>query len=87
MTGALMLALVVPPAFAAQPDPSPAAGERTASIQTGSFNDVFPPEDPLRVILEPVFIGEHSFRQRLSERTGDARQPLGLVLCGGSARA
>ncbi|MEJ5183935.1 MAG: patatin-like phospholipase family protein [Rectinemataceae bacterium] len=87
MTGALMLALIGSPAFAAQPAPHPAAEATSASIQTGSFNAVFPQGDPLRVILEPVFLGEHSFRQRLSERTGDARQPLGLVLCGGSARA
>lgn len=87
MTGALMLALAGYPAPAAEPAPPPVAGETSASIQAGAFNEVFPPGDPLRLILEPVFIGEHSFRQRLSERTGDARQPLGLVLCGGSARA
>lgn len=35
----------------------------------------------------PIIYGEEEFRQRILERTGGTREPLGLVLSGGSARA
>lgn len=55
-----------------------------------SFDLAFGQGDPLRNIIEPIFLGEQSFSARLEAlkaETGDARPPLGLVLCGGSARA
>lgn len=52
-----------------------------------SFESAFPPGDPLRAIAEPLFHGESSFARRLAEKTKGAREPLALVLCGGSARA
>jgi NTE family protein len=61
------------------------------------FDLEFPESDPLRKITEPIFVGETKFLQRLEEKnstqpmpSGSAappRAPLGLVLCGGSARA
>lgn len=53
----------------------------------GSFDSTFLPNGPLRTITEPLFLGEASFAHRLAEKTGGAREPLALVLCGGSARA
>ena len=35
----------------------------------------------------PVTYGDESFRQRILERTNGERDPIGLVLTGGSARA
>ncbi len=35
----------------------------------------------------PVFLGEEKFIQRINEKTGGTREPVGLVLSGGSARA
>ncbi len=35
----------------------------------------------------PVFLGEEKFIQRINEKTGGTREPIGLVLSGGSARA
>ncbi|MBI9104335.1 MAG: patatin-like phospholipase family protein [Spirochaetales bacterium] len=35
----------------------------------------------------PIIYGEEGFIQRITEKTGGVRQPLGLVLSGGSARA
>ncbi len=35
----------------------------------------------------PVVYGDESFRERILERTGGERDPIGLVLTGGSARA
>ncbi len=63
----------------------------------GTFDLEFPEGDTLRNITEPVFLGKATFLQRLEEREGaqtpasatpdTLRAPLGLVLCGGSARA
>ncbi|SLM18165.1 exported hypothetical protein [uncultured spirochete] len=63
----------------------------------GTFDLEFPEGDTLRNITEPVFLGKATFLQRLEERNGvqapatatpsALRAPLGLVLCGGSARA
>ncbi len=36
---------------------------------------------------EPIFYGEESFKQRIEEKTGSVREPVGVVLSGGSARA
>jgi len=55
-----------------------------------SFDAAFPKGDPLRNIIEPIFFGEDSFTARLRARTQQGNgegAPLGLVLCGGSARA
>ncbi|MCX8013368.1 MAG: patatin-like phospholipase family protein, partial [Rectinema sp.] len=58
-----------------------------AQSHSSSFDTAFLSGDPLRVIAEPLFYGEKSFIQRLSIKTQGSREPLALVLCGGSARA
>ncbi|HHU89355.1 MAG TPA: patatin, partial [Spirochaetales bacterium] len=35
----------------------------------------------------PILYGDHSFRERILERTQGERDPIALVLSGGSARA
>ncbi len=67
---------------------SPTSAAQSAISE--SFSLAFPKGDPLRNIIEPIFLGEDSFSARLRARTpqtSGARAPLGLVLCGGSARA
>ena len=44
-------------------------------------------EDSLLLAAEPIIYGEESFIQRINEKTGGQREPVGLVLSGGSARA
>lgn len=41
----------------------------------------------LLLAAEPIFYGEESFKQRIEEKTGGQREPIGVVLSGGSARA
>ncbi len=48
---------------------------------------VFPPEDPLRRVVEPVQIGMEAFSSKMEAVKALGREPLGLVLAGGSARA
>jgi NTE family protein len=75
--------------LAAQQNPSP------PHAFSDTFDLEFPEGDTLRKITEPVFLGKTIFLQRLEERTAARaaagssvpRPPLGLVLCGGSARA
>lgn len=43
--------------------------------------------DDIRMADKPISYGEAGFRQRILERTGGVRDPVGLVLTGGSARA
>lgn len=43
--------------------------------------------DNLLLANTPITYGEEAFMQRISQRTGGAREPIGLVLSGGSARA
>lgn len=62
-----------------------------------NFEFAFPEGDALRNITKPVFLGEKTFIARLEQRTefpdfdknqnSEPRPPLGIVLCGGSARA
>ena len=78
-----------------EPARNPAQGPATAS-----FDKTFPDGDSIRNIIEPVFVGETAFAQRLNSRTTlsaaqdspsnahtSVHTPLGLVLSGGSARA
>ena len=44
-------------------------------------------EDDLILADIPIAYGEEEFRSRILERTGGERDPIGLVLTGGSARA
>jgi len=68
--------------------------------EPSSFNNfeyAFPKGDTLRNITKPVFLGEEAFISRLKEKTeslevdqnkdNQPHPPLGIVLCGGSARA
>lgn len=43
--------------------------------------------DSLLLASTPIIYGEDGFRQRILSRTGGLREPIGLVLSGGSARA
>ena len=45
------------------------------------------PQDDIRMADVPIFYGEENFRARILERTKGERDPIGLVLTGGSARA
>lgn len=58
-----------------------ASGEGTA------VTDPVLAEDDLLLADVPVLYGDESFRERILERTGGQRDPVGLVLTGGSARA
>ena len=44
-------------------------------------------QDDLLLSSVPICYGEESFIARINERTGGQREPIGLVLTGGSARA
>ncbi len=47
----------------------------------------FPADDTFRVIADSISIGREKFSARLDEIRAEGREPLGLVLAGGSARA
>ena len=44
-------------------------------------------ENDLLLANEPIIFGEEGFIQRINEKTGGEREPIGVVLSGGSARA
>lgn len=48
---------------------------------------VFADDDTLLLADEPIFYGEENFIERINEKTGGQREPVGVVLSGGSARA
>ncbi|MBR1938270.1 MAG: patatin-like phospholipase family protein [Spirochaetales bacterium] len=48
-------------------------------------DDISP--DDIRMADVPIYYGEENFRARILERTEGKRDPIGLVLTGGSARA
>ncbi|MCE1195998.1 patatin-like phospholipase family protein [bacterium] len=52
-----------------------------------SVDEVFPPGDTFRTIAEPISVGGGAFAARLEAVRASGREPLGLVLAGGSARA
>ena len=52
-----------------------------------SIDEVFPPGDTFRNIVEPISVGGDAFAARLEAVRASGREPLGLVLAGGSARA
>ncbi len=52
-----------------------------------STDAVFPPGDTFRAIAEPISVGGEAFAARLEAVRASGREPLGLVLAGGSARA
>jgi NTE family protein len=61
---------------------------RTVTAQEkGNFTNVFPENDPLRLIAEPIWIGMDRFDAKMNAIRDAGREPLGLVLTGGSARA
>jgi len=75
------------------------AQEQTAETVSSSFGRgesaslaenldmVFPESDTFRVIVDPVRLGIDTFSSRLDKIRAEGREPLGLVLAGGSARA
>jgi NTE family protein len=56
---------------------------------TGSVlpDRVFPDNDVFRQVTEPIRIGTEKFAMRLEKIRASGREPVGLVLTGGSARA
>ena len=62
-----------------------AAGLSGARAQ--SLDAAFPPNDIFRMIAEPIRVGSEGFSSRLDKIRAEGREPLGLVLAGGSARA
>ena len=50
-------------------------------------DSVFPEHDVFRQVTEPLGIGTDQFAQRLARVRASGREPVGLVLTGGSARA
>ena len=50
-------------------------------------DSVFPPNDPLRSVVEPLQVGMEAFSGKIQAIKAQGREPLGLVLAGGSARA
>lgn len=59
-----------------------------ASLAGAQHSDtVFPPEDPLRRVVKPIQIGMEAFSSKMEAIKALGREPLGLVLAGGSARA
>lgn len=64
-----------------------ATGVAGAQPGSGRSGDVFPRGDTFRTITEPIDIGIAGFAQRIALVRESGREPLGLVLAGGSARA
>ena len=52
-----------------------------------NVDTAFPADDTFRVIADSISIGREKFSARLDEIRAEGREPLGLVLAGGSARA
>ncbi len=50
-------------------------------------DSVFPSDDPLRSVVEPIQIGMEAFSMKIEAIRAQGREPLGLILAGGSARA
>ncbi len=66
------------------------AASQEGSPRTGSGGNValaFPVDDPFRVIVDSERIGVDAFEKRVEAVRAQGREPLGLVLAGGSARA
>ena len=58
------------------------------SALSQGVDTAFPPCDTFRIIVEPIPVGMEAFEARLDRiRAEEGREPLGLVLAGGSARA
>lgn len=60
---------------------------RGPAARAQSPAEVFPVGDTFRTIAEPISIGGEAFAARLEAVRASGREPLGLVLAGGSARA
>ena len=58
-----------------------------AGAQAQNVDTVFPENDTFRVIAEPITVGVDAFSARLDKIRAEGREPIGLVLAGGSARA
>ena len=58
-----------------------------AALSALYSNDASSYVDDILVSDIPITYGDESFRARILEKTGGEREPVGLVLTGGSARA
>jgi NTE family protein len=47
----------------------------------------FPQNDPLRAIVEPIRLGTNHVQEKMDAIKAQGREPIGLILAGGSARA
>jgi len=65
------------------PSPAPAAPAPSG----GNMDAVFPEGEALRAIADPIAFGVEAFSSRLDKIRRSGREPIGLVLAGGSARA
>ena len=54
---------------------------------TGNVTLAFPENDPFRIIVDPLKFGIVGFEKRIAAIKAQGREPVGLVLAGGSARA
>jgi NTE family protein len=69
----------------AQDAPGPAPAD--ASADPAKIEDTFPLGGAMRSVLDPIDIGLEAFASRIRAIKAEGREPLGLVLAGGSARA
>jgi NTE family protein len=60
---------------------------RAPEKAAGNVTSAFPENDPFRIIVDPLQFGIEGFEKRIAAIKSQGREPLGLVLAGGSARA
>ncbi len=84
----LFTLLCVPALFSSAPADASVIGQAdgATTIIVSDGTSVMAADDLLLADV-PIAYGEESFRERILERTGGQRDPIGLVLTGGSARA
>ena len=64
-----------------------AFAEEKVSELSGQTEVSLQEESALLLADEPIIYGEEGFKQKIEEKTGGTREPIGVVLSGGSARA
>ena len=84
----LFTLLCVPALFSSAPADASVIGQADgATTIIVSDGTIVMAADDLLLADVPIAYGEEGFRERILERTGGQRDPIGLVLTGGSARA
>ena len=64
-----------------------AASAPSSAPSAGNMEALFPEGDALRATADPIALGVEAFSSRLDKIRSGGREPIGLVLAGGSARA